>query len=315
MQYKYIFGPVLSRRLGISLGVDLVPHKTCSLDCVYCECGKTTFMTLEQKEYIEFKHVKNELEHFWNHNDDPDYITFSGSGEPTLNNSLGKIINFIKKSRPNIKTAVLTNSTLFDDPAVRQSLLKADLVMPSLDTVSQKAFKKINRPDKNLDINKIIQGIIDFSKEYRGKIWLEVLILQGFNDSVQDLQQLKKSIKDINPDLIQINTLDRPGAVAGIKPLSRTELEKAKAVLGFDNMEIIAKVNKNIRANPEIEKENIETAIINTINRRPCTTQDLLQLLGIEMTLLQKSIAELEQKKIITGTKKERGVFYHTVKQ
>ena len=142
MQYKYIFGPILSRRLGISLGVDLVPHKTCSLDCVYCECGKTTDLTIEQKEYVKFKDVKKELEHFWNHNDDPDYITFSGSGEPSLNSKLGKVIEFIKTQKPYIKTAVLTNSTLFDDPDVRQSLLKAELVIPSLDAVSNKAFIK-----------------------------------------------------------------------------------------------------------------------------------------------------------------------------
>jgi wyosine [tRNA(Phe)-imidazoG37] synthetase (radical SAM superfamily) len=314
MQYQYIFGPILSRRLGISLGVDLVPHKTCSLDCVYCECGKTTDLTLEQKEYVKFKDVKKELEHFWNHNDDPDYITFSGSGEPSLNSKLGNVIEFIKNKKPCIKTAVLTNSTLFDNPDVRQSLLKADLVIPSLDAVSNKAFIKINRPDKGLDIKKIIKGIEIFAKEYHGKIWLEIFILPGFNDSESDLILLKKAIKTINPDLIQLNTLDRPGTVSHIKPASKLELERVKRVLEFDNIEIIAKIDKNIKAKPDIQKKDIKEAIIKTINRRPCTKQDLIQLTGLDTQILKKTITLLEQQKIIAGKKRERGIFYHTIK-
>ncbi len=314
MQYKYIFGPILSRRLGISLGVDLVPHKTCSLDCVYCECGKTTDLTCEQKEYVSFNDVKKELDHFWIHNDNPDYITFSGSGEPTLNNKLGKIIEYIKKNEPSIKTAVLTNSTLFHDPAVREALLKADLVIPSLDAVSRKAFIKINRPDKELDINGIINGIVSFAKEYRGKLWLEVLILPGFNDSESDLSLLKEAIKRINPDLIQINTLDRPGTISDIEPASKIELERVRKTLGFDNIEIIAKTDENIKVKSEIHEKDIKAAIIKTINRRPCTKQDLLQVLGVETKTLEKYINILEKEKIILGKPRERGMFYQTIK-
>ena len=314
MQYKYIFGPVLSRRLGISLGVDLVTHKTCSLDCVYCECGKTTNLTLEQKEYVRFSDIKKELDHFWTHNDDPDYITFSGAGEPTLNNRLGKIIEYIKDSKPHIKTAVLTNSTLFNDPAVRQSLLKADLVIPSLDAVSKKAFIRINRPDKGLNITDILKGIEIFAREYKGKIWLEVFILPGFNNSESDLILLKEAINKIGPDLIQLNTLDRPGTISDIEPASKFELERVKEILGFDNIEIIAKIDENIKANPEIEKKDIKAAIIKTINRRPCTKQDLLQLLGVDRQILEKHIIMLEQEKMIIGKLQERGIFYQTIK-
>lgn len=298
----------------MSLGVDLVPHKTCSLDCVYCECGKTTDLTLEQKEYVRFFDITKELDHFWSHNDDPDYITFSGSGEPTLNNKLGQVIDYIKENKPYIKTAVLTNSTLFDDPAVRKALLKADLVIPSLDAVSKKAFIKINRPDIGLDINKIIDGIEAFAREYKGKVWLEVLILPGFNDRESDLILLKKAIKRINPDLIQINTLDRPGTISDIEPASKTEIERVKTFLGFDNIEIIAKNNKKIQASPKIKTKDIKAAIIKTINRRPCTKQDLLQVTGIEKQILGKYINILEQEKIIAGTTGERGTFYHTIK-
>jgi len=314
MQYKYIFGPILSRRLGISLGIDLVPHKTCSLDCVYCECGKTTDLTCEQKEYVRFKDVKKELDHFWIHNNDPDYITFSGSGEPTLNDKLCKIIEYIKKNKPYIKTAVLTNSTLLHHSSVRDALLKADLVIPSLDAVSKKAFIKINRPDSDLDIDKIINGIATFAKEYQGKIWLEVLILPGFNDKKSDLILLKEAIKKINPDLVQLNTLDRPGTLPDIIPASRIELERVKDILGFDNMEIIAKIDETIKVKPDIQKRDIKAAIIKTINRRPCTKQDLLQVLGVETKILEKYISILEKEKMIFGQSRERGVFYQTIK-
>ena len=304
----------MSRRLGISLGVDLVLHKTCSLDCVYCECGKTTDLTIQQKEYVPVQDIKKELDHFWTNNDDPDYITFSGSGEPTLNNKLGQIIEYIKSNKPNINVAILTNSTLFSDPEVRKSLLKADLVIPSLDAVSKKAFIKINRPDKDLDINKIIKGIEDFTKEFKGKIWLEVLILPGFNDKESDLLLLKDAIKKINPDTVQLNTLDRPGTISDIKPASKLELEKVSDIIGFDNIEIIAKTDQNIQVNPVIQERDIEAAIIKTINRRPCTQQDLLQVLGVKRDILKKKLSILEQKKLIKGISRERGVFYQTIK-
>ncbi len=312
MQYNHIFGPVPSRRLGISLGVDLVTHKTCSLDCVYCECGKTTRLTMEQKEYVRFEDVKKELDHFWQHNADPDYITFSGSGEPTLNSKLGQVIDYIKEKKPEINVAVLTNSTLFSDPAVRQALLKADLVVPSLDAVSNKAFARINRPNKALDANEVAKGIETFAKEYKGKIWLEIFILPGFNDSNSDLLLLKAAVQKIHPDRVQINTLDRPGTLAGIEPASRPELERAIQIIGFPDSEIIAKVDKNIRA--RIQREDIKAAIIETIHRRPCTKQDLLKILGVEKEVIDNHITILEQEGKIVGTARERGVFYQTLK-
>ena len=313
MQYHHIFGPVPSRRLGISLGVDLVTHKICSLDCIYCECGKTTQLTVEQKEYVRLAEVKKELDHFWRHNDDPDYITFSGSGEPTLNSAIGQVIAYIKEKKPQIKVAVLTNSTLFSDPAVRQALLKADLVVPSLDAVSQKAFARINRPGKGVDIHEIVKGIEAFAKEYQGKLWLEVLILPGINDDKPDLLLLKEAIHKINPDLIQINTLDRPGTLSDLKPASRPELERVIRIIGFHKSEIIAKVDETIRA--RIQREDVKTAIVETIHRRPCTKEDLFKILGVEKHVVDTAIRRLEQENKIIGKTRDRGVFYQTVKE
>ena len=313
MQYKHIFGPVPSRRLGISLGVDMVTHKICSLDCVYCECGKTTQLTIEQKEYVRFKDVVKELDHYWQHNVDPDYITFSGSGEPTLNSKLGQVIEYIKKKKPQIKVAVLTNSSLFSDPQVRKALLNADLVVPSLDAVSKKTFARINRPNPVLDVHKVVKGIETFAKEYTGKIWLEVFILPGINDSRPDLLLLKEAIERINPELIQLNTLDRPGTMSGIEPASRLELEDVIKFLGFHNIEIIAKVDGDIKA--RIKREDVKAAVIETIHRRPCTKKDLLQILGVEKQVIDKVINSLEQEKTIVGKTRKRGVFYQTLKE
>jgi wyosine [tRNA(Phe)-imidazoG37] synthetase (radical SAM superfamily) len=313
MQYKHIFGPVPSRRLGISLGVDLVTHKICSLDCVYCECGKTTQLCLERKEYVKFSDVKKELDHFWQKNEKLDYITFSGSGEPTLNISLGKVIDYIKQEQPDIKIAVLTNSTLMSDPRVRKELFKADLVMPSLDAVSEKAFARINRPQKDLDVQKIVRGIEAFAKEYKGKLCLEVLILPGINNSTKDLQLLKQAIQKIDPEVIQINTLDRPGTIADIKPASRTDLEQVLKILDLPNIEIIAKVDDDINA--KIKREDVKSAIIETVHRRPCTKKDLLQILGAKKEIIDKYITILEQENKIIGKSRERGIFYQTLKE
>ena len=168
--YKYLFGPVPSRRLGMSLGVDLVPHKVCSLDCVYCECGPTTKLTVERKEYILYEKVTKELEHYFKHNPDPDYITFSGSGEPTLNLRIGDVLKFIKQKKPNIPVAVLTNGTLLSQKQVREELLDADIVLPSLDAALNASFSKINRPNREINIEEYIKRIRDFRNKFKGKI-------------------------------------------------------------------------------------------------------------------------------------------------
>ncbi len=313
MQYKHIFGPVPSRRLGISLGIDLVTHKICSLDCLYCECGKTTLSTLERREYVKFEDVKKELDYYWKHNADPDYITFSGSGEPTLNSRLGDVIEYIKEEKPKIMVAVLTNSTLFFDPDVQKELLKADLVIPSLDAASKMGFERINRPKKGLEVRSIVSGIETFANQYKGRLWLEVLILPGINDSKTDLLQLKTAIEKINPDRVQINTLDRPGTVLDLKPASKSDLEKVIQTIGFHNTEIVAKADEKKQAG--INREDVSAAIIETIHRRPCTKKDLMQILDVEKQVIDNHINRLEKEKKIVGKNRERGVFYQTLKE
>lgn len=313
MQYKHIFGPVPSRRLGISLGVDLVTHKICSLNCIYCECGKTTRLTKKRKEYVSLSRVFKELDHYLENNSAPDYITFSGSGEPTLNAGLEAVICYIKEKAPDIRVAVLTNTTLFSDPEVRHALLKADLVVPSLDAASQNAFELINRPIKGVDIREIIEGLETFAKEYSGRVWLEVFILPGINDNEDDLLLLKNAIKRIQPDLVQLNTLDRPGTCEDITPATREQMEKIKQVLDFPDTQIIANVDEQINA--KVNRDDLQAAIVETVHRRPCTKKDLLQILGTDSAALDECIRLLIKKRKIIERESSRGVFYETIKE
>lgn len=311
MSYQHIFGPVPSRRLGISLGVDLVTHKICSLDCVYCECGKTTDLTLERKPYVSFDAVKTELDHYWEHNEDPDYITFSGSGEPTLNRELGRVIAYIKAKKPGIQVAVLTNSTLLTDPGVRQELALADLVVPSLDAVSREVFLKINRPGKALSVEDIVQGIQTFAREFTGKIWLEIFILPGVNDTREELAIFRQVILSIDPELVQLNTLDRPGTVSHIRPATPAELSRVREILGLDRVQIIARTSARKNRG---QHRDMASAILETIHRRPCTRDDLAAILSVDPARLDTLLATLLAHGRIEARHQTRGLFYQTKK-
>lgn len=306
--YNYLFGPVPSRRLGMSLGVDLVPRKVCSLNCVYCEVGKTTKRTVVRDEYIPYEKVTDELNNYFENNPDPDYITFSGYGEPTLNSRVGDVLKFIKTHKPGVPVAVLTNGTLFYQQEVRQVLQEADLVLPSLDAATEEVFRRINRPDPSLKIDTYIQGLVEFRKTYTGKIWLEVLILPGYNDDEAELKALKEAILKIQPDRVQVNTLDRPGTVKDLRGATRTELQHVLDVWKLENAEIIAPAAK--RKNIKTYRSDKETAILETIARRPCTVDDLISLLGLHVNEINKYLDVLEAENRIRSVKQERGIFY-----
>ncbi len=311
--YTHLFGPVPSRRLGMSLGVDLIPYKVCTLNCVYCECGRTTDLTLERKEYVKVNEVKKELIHFFKNNPSPDYITFSGAGEPTLNSGIGTVIDFIKEKWPEISLAVLTNGTLLKDEQLRKELLKSDVVLPSLDAALESDFLRIDRPDHDLSLQDYIAGLVNFRKEFKGHLWLEVLILPGYNDDIENLTLLKKAFLKIKPDRIQINTLDRPGTMESLRPANKLELDSIKDFWDLDNVEIIsAPVSRN--KIQSYRKDN-ETAILETIARRPCTLEDLSNILGIHINEINKYLGVLEETGKIKITRLERGVFYQFLRK
>lgn len=314
MGYKHLFGPVASRRLGVSLGVDLVVHKVCSLDCVYCECGKTTDLTMERKAWVPFDRVRDELDRYWAENDDPDYITFSGSGEPCLNKELGRVIAYIKDNKPDIRVAVLTNATLLPDPTVRSELLRADLVVPSLDGVSNKVFQKINRPCASLDPEDIIDGIQIFAREFKGKVNLEIFILPGVNDSPEDIALFKTAISKIKPDLVQLNSLDRPGTCDTVTPASWNALEKVRQELGPAGIEIIARVPKPAEKPGRRQGKDLEKAVLETVHRRPSTCRDLSDMLGADPEIIQALLDAYEASGKVESREQARGIFYQTLK-
>ena len=309
--YKYLFGPVPSRRLGMSLGVDLVPKKVCSLNCVYCEVGETTHLTTDRKEYVKYDKIVTELKQFMSNKPNIDYITFSGSGEPTLNSRIGEVLTFVKQNYADVKTAILTSGALLSNSELRSELLEADVILPSLDAGNQLVFKKINRPNPKLNMDTYIQGLIDLRKEYKGKIWLEVFLLKGYNDSTEELKLLKKAILKIKPDIVQLNTLDRPGTIEGLVALTKEELQKVIDLWDIPNVEIIA--SAALRTDIDSYSTDIEGTILATITRRPCTLGDLNQILGIHINEINKYLGTLEMNSKIKTTTLERGIFYELI--
>lgn len=308
MNYKYLFGPVPSRRLGNSLGVDMVPKKVCSLNCVYCESGRTTKLTTDRMEYIPADHIIRELEDYFANRTPPDYITFSGSGEPTLNKRIGALIRYIKAHQPGIPVAVITNGSLLYETSLRNELMPADLVLPSLDAATQEVFERINRPATELEIASIIDGLVRFSQDFRGDVWLEVFVLPGFNDSEKELLALREAILRIAPERVQLNTLDRPGVQEGLRAASMAELKRVLSLWKLDNAEIIAAAPSRKRI--DAYNENAESSILSTLSRRPCTVEDLENMLGLSMMEINKYLDVLEAEHKITHMMQSRGIFY-----
>ena len=238
---KYIYGPIKSRRLGLSLGLSLSSNKICDLDCVYCQWGKTKKTVFQRKEYANIDEIIKELESWLDENlkiaKELKFITISGLGEPTLHAHFGELIKRVRKIT-NYNVAVITNSTLLNDPLVRKALLDVDLIVPSLDSVDEKIFKQIDRPHGLVNLNEIIAGLIALRKEFSGKIWLEVMLIAGVNDDIRHIKKLKKIIQRINPDRIQLNSPVRATAEKNVLPVDKTKLEKIRKILG-DKAEII----------------------------------------------------------------------------
>lgn len=232
---NYIYGPIKSRRLGESLGIITTPFKYCSLNCVYCQLKKTTKFTIERREYVNPKAVLLELAQFLKEYPDYrtiDYITFSGSGEPLLNSKLRSIIRGVRALTP-LKIGLITNSVLLTDTRTRSEILDVDLIVPSLDAVTQDVFEKIDRPfGDTIKIDDIIQGLIALRKEFKGRIWLEIMLIKDINDDLAYIKQFKDIVERINPDKIQLNIASRPPSESWVKVPSLEKLKKIQTILG-----------------------------------------------------------------------------------
>lgn len=287
---KHIFGPVVSRRLKRSLGVDLVPFKTCTLDCAYCECGLTDNQTLEIKEWVSTNEVIAELKDWLCANEPPDYITLAGSGEPTLHSGIGVIIDFIKDNYPAVKVAILTNTTLCHLDEVINRIKRADLILPSLDAVSEDVFQKINRPLPGLSAALVIEGLSKLVSNFTGELWLEIFLSDGINNTDEELFKLSKVVSDLGIKTVNINSLDRPAALPWVKLLTPDQL--AHAASWFDNAIIITRGQSSVSS---LRPKDLTGAIIASLRRRPQTAEDLSSSLGVDVpeitSIVEKFIA------------------------
>jgi len=248
---RFIFGPVPSRRLGISLGIDLIPFKICSMDCIYCECGATTDFTIARKEFFLLNEIISELDQVLRSNPKLDYITFSGSGEPTLYSRLGELVSYIKKNYPQYKVALITNSSLLFNNDLLDEISQLDLIVPSLDAATEEVYQKINRPTNESKISEIIDGLIRLKERFLGKIWLEIFLVSGINDSDDQLRKLAEIAKKINPDKVQLNSLDRPGTEKWVRSITGERMQEIKKYFQGLNIEAIGRISV---ANDSVER-------------------------------------------------------------
>ena len=300
----YIFGPVPSRRLGLSLGVDLIPQKTCSYDCIYCQVGKTTDRIMEPASFVVLSEVIEELKGVLSKTP-PDVITLAGSGEPTLNNDIGYIISEIKKITT-IPLTLLTNGSLLWKKQVREKVKGVDILIPTLSSIYEETYKKIHRPHPDLKLKNILRGLKEMRKEYTGNFFLEVVLLAGLNDTEKEIAGISKIIKDIKPDKVHLNTVVRPPSEPSAISLSSEKLEEIRNYLG-GNTEIIAFVPLKSRAN---KLDSIVDQIIEMIKRRPVTADDISTSLNIEKAETERFIKELMIKGNIQEQRHEDNLFY-----
>ena len=302
---KYVYGPVPSRRLGRSLGVDVVPFKVCTLDCIYCQLGKTSQKTTERKEYVPPEEVLAELRERLAQGLQADFITISGSGEPTLNSRLGEIIDGIKKIT-DIPVAILTNGTLLYRQDVRTDCAKADVVLPSLDAGDRPTFEEINRPHKHISIENLISGLCVFRNEFNGQIWLEVFLIERLNTDSKQIAKIKNAIKRIRPDKVQLNTAVRPTIYAGIKKVPVERLKTIASSLGR-KCEIVADFSPRLHGR---EVEGKAEDLLSMLKRRPCSINDICSGLGIACNEASKYIAQFQEQGIVDSEERDGTVFF-----
>jgi wyosine [tRNA(Phe)-imidazoG37] synthetase (radical SAM superfamily) len=313
-RHSFVYGPVPSRRLGLSLGINIIPFKTCTIDCIYCQCGKTTEKTLERRSFFPINDILAAVRSVVSaptpgpRPPTPDFLTFSGEGEPTLNKDIGRIIRRLKREF-SIPVAVITNSTLLTDPQVRRDLYAADLVVPSLDAADQRNFARVDRNHRDLRVEDIIEGLKLFRRGYRGKIWLEIMLVKGVNDSVEHVVALRKAAWQIRPDRVQLNTVVRPPAEKFAKPMSLDDLEQIQCLFG-PNTDIIADSKSKVRSPKSKVSESPDAAIFATVRGRPVTKLDLVCSLGIAPREIEAALRRLLRSERICPVDYHGEVFY-----
>ena len=288
---SHLFGPVPSRRLGRSLGLDITPYKTCTFDCVYCQLGRTTNKTVKRQEYIAKDSILYELRDFLSEGaEDVDYITFAGSGEPTLHLGIGEMIDAIK-TMTDIPIAVITNGSLLFREDVRDDLLNADIVLPSLDAATMSTFRAVNQPHESLSVDLIIEGLRMFREVFEGEFWIEIMFVRGVNDGTDEITALSDAISVISPGRVQLNTVVRPPR-EDVAPVDEDEMMRILEAFGgnFD-VEIIAEKRIEVHAD-----------ILPLLERRPLTLDQIADSLGMHRNEAAKYLRELIEQGVVVKT-------------
>ncbi len=299
---RYVYGPVPSQRLGRSLGVDLAPYKVCSYDCIYCQLGRTTNKTIERKEWVPTDEVLVQVKDALHSK--PDYITLSGSGEPTLHVETGRLIRAIK-SMTDIPVAVVTNGSLLWQRDVQDALLEADLVVPSLDAESEEIFRYANRSNATIHFEQMAAGLKEFRQRFRGQYWLEVFLLNGVTTVKKRIESLAKWIKQIAPDKVQLNTVTRPPAEEYADAIGRERLETIAPELNGHAEVIAAYPHAKGAGGFQLDAE----VIMNLLTRRPCSVKDIASGLGIAPNEAAKQVDRLLSEGTVRTTRQD-GILY-----
>ena len=310
---KCVFGPVPSRRLGLSLGIDLLPFKTCSMDCVYCECGATTNLTCERKEYFPTDDVITEIDSVLAKSPKIDCVTFSGVGEPTLHSGIGRIIRHIRSHYPDLRICLLTNSSMLADPELLDDLKDISLIIPSLDGSNEEELFKINRQISSVTLKSVMAGLLALRARYpKMTMWLEIFIVPGVNDSPESAERFRTLAAQIKPDKVQLNSLDRPGVLDWVRPTPPETLDRIAAVIGQSvPVEIVARHKKQVEiknAQPDVSQYN--ELVLKTLRSRPCTAEDLVSTLGIPADRIEPHLRRMERAGLVVSEPGARGTFW-----
>ncbi|MEE9913013.1 MAG: radical SAM protein [Deltaproteobacteria bacterium] len=304
--YKYLYGPVPSRRLGRSLGIDLVPFKTCTYDCIYCQLGRTTNKTMERRSYAPVKDIFDELKIKLASGEAPDYISIAGSGEPTLHSYIGELIGMIK-NMTNIPLAVLTNGSLLYLPEVRAALMRADLVIPSLDAGDEKMFQYVNRPHPDISFDNMADGLIEFTRDFPGQLWLEVLLISGVTGMAADVEKIAILAQKIGARKVQLNTVCRPAEEEFACAVGKNQMKNLASL--FTGAVDIISDEESADLSVTAAKDAAGEEIVSLLARRPCTLAGICSGLGLHPHDAAKKLKILADEKRITTMRTEHDVF------
>lgn len=299
-----IYGPVPSRRLGRSLGIDLLPAKICSYDCIYCQLGRTTATTIKRRPYRKAVEVLDQLEQALDRGVTADCVTIAGSGEPTLNSEIGTVIQGIK-ARTSLPVAVLTNGSMLSEKAVREALAQADIVIPSLDAHNKPLFEAVNRPHADIKFDRMFAGLVEFSQIFHGRLWLEILIMDGINASPDDAARFKPLVDKIRPTDIYVNTTVRPAPEAFARQADEGMIDHFYETLGCRRQR-----DTVFSITAEGAGRGIAPAILEMVARRPVTAEDMAKGLGVPVADIRERVEKLVSEKRLEAVQKNAATYY-----